>query len=341
VQSRRERWSCSCSFFRSSNRRCIHILAVRLRDDFRKRDPPSSNTPECSNCRSEDVTNYGKRRNKNGTVSRYLCKTCGYRFVDREGFLRRRADPERIALALDLYFRGLSIRKVTDHLDQAHGLKVSSSTVYAWVARYSALAAKWMNGLQARTGERWHVDETVISVDGKPQYLWNVIDAKTRFLIATHVSRLRGLVDTRIPLRRAKAATPDRPMEVYTDGMPSYSKSIGRELAYRAKTGLVNPHVRVRSIRAKKSNNLVERLHGTEKARIKVMRGFNGKKTAATLMEGLRVHYNMVQPHQALGTTPAIAAGIPDPGGFRWKEVLKQATRKVPSGEVELVFVVG
>jgi transposase-like protein len=224
-----------------------------------------------------------------------------------------------------------------------HGLKVSPSTVYEWIKRYSSIAARWMNVLQARTGERWHMDETVINAGGEPMYLWNVLDADTRFLIATHVSRLRGITDARIPLKRAKGATPDRPMEVFTDGMLSYPKAVGRELSYRIYSGPVNPHVRVRSIRAKKSNNLIERLHGTEKDRICTMRGFDGKGTAAALMEGFRVHYNMVRTHEALKTTPAVAAGLPDLQGFRWKEILAQSARHarpVPSGEVELEILV-
>lgn len=40
---------------------------------------------------------------------------------------------------------------------------------------------------------------------------------------------------------------------------------------------------------------------------------------------GLRVHYNLVQEHQALGMTPGEAAGIPLGDGFRWKAILKEA----------------
>lgn len=340
VQSRHDRWSCTCAFFRDSSRRCIHILAVRFQTGLEARSAPETPAAECPNCRSEDVIHFGRRRNKCGVAARYLCKTCGRRFVDREGFLRRRTDPERIALALDLYFRGLSLRKVAEHFDQVSNLKMSPSTIYAWVVRYSALAAQWMDSLQPRTGERWHVDETVISVNGKPQYLWNVLDADSRFLMATHVSRLRGLSDTRVTLRRAKAVTPDRPMEVFTDGMRSYPKAVSRELSYRAASGLISPHVRVPSIRSRKSNNLIERLHGTEKARIRPMRGFSARRTAARLMEGFRVHYNLVQKHAALGKTPGSAAGLPDLGGFRWKEIISQAAKKRPRKEVELVLVV-
>ena len=243
-------------------------------------------------------------------------------------------------MALDLYFRGLSLRKVSDHLKQAYGIAIAPATIYSWLARFAPKAARWMDSLGARTGEQWHLDETVVTTEGSPRWVWNVIDAQTRFLVATHVTKLRRVRDARVTIRRAKAATPDRPLAVFTDGMPAYRKAIGRELAFRSDADVVNPHVRVPSIRAKKSNNLVERLNGTEKERIKVMRGFHGSKGTKLLMEGLRVHYNMVRPHEALGTTPAVAAGLTDPGGFRWNQIIKQFAQAVPRGQAEIVFVV-
>jgi hypothetical protein len=51
------------------------------------------------------------------------------RFTGTDGFQKRRADPEKIALALDLYFRGLSLRKVVDHFRQVHRLRLSPMTV--------------------------------------------------------------------------------------------------------------------------------------------------------------------------------------------------------------------
>jgi transposase-like protein len=243
-------------------------------------------------------------------------------------------------LALDLYFRGLSLRKVADHLRQAYGLSIAPMTIYGWIARYAPRAASWMDSQGARTGEQWHVDETVVTHNGQPRWVWNVEDATTRFLMATHVTKLRRVRDARVVLRRAKAATPDRPLAILTDGLPAYRKSIGRELAFRSGSEVVSPHVRVPSIRAKRSNNLVERLNGTEKERVKVMRGFHGKKGPKLLVEGFRVHYNMVRNHTALGTTPAVAAGLADPGKFRWKEIVNQAGRDIPRGQAEIVFVV-
>ena len=339
VHVRRERWTCTCAFHRGTGRWCIHIHAVRFRDGLREQDGAGTSGRECPTCASVETIHFGKRRTQTAVVSRFLCRRCGHRFTGREGFLRRRSDPRTIAIAVDLYFRGLSVRQVADHLGQAHGLAVAPSTVYAWVAEGSRRAARWMDSLGPRTGEKWHVDETVVFTDGHPQYAWNVLDADSRYLLATQVSHLRRLVDARRLIRRAKTVTPDRPLEVFTDGMRSYRYAIGRELGFRSGSEVVNPHRRVPSIRARLSNNLVERLHGTEKARFKTMRGFDTRRGAKTLLEGFRVHYNLVRAHESLGTTPGEAAGLPDVGGFRWQGILAEATRPAPrrSAEIELI----
>jgi putative transposase len=337
---RKDHWSCSCAFHRQTRRPCIHILAVRYRAKLGEPSGEAVVARECPSCGSAEVIRFGKRHNRNGTVDRYRCKACRSRFTYREGALRLRHDPRTVGLALDLYFRGLSLRKVSDHLRQAHGLSIAPGTIYGWIAEHAPKAAKWMDSQGARTGEQWHVDETVVSSNGEPRWIWNVEDASTRFLMATHVTKLRRVRDARVVLRRAKGATPDRPLAVLTDGLPAYRKSIGRELAFRSGSQVVSPHVRVPSIRAKRSNNLVERLHGTEKERVKVMRGFHGERGAKVLAEGFRVHYNMVREHEALGTTPGVAASLPDPGGFRWKRIVEHSSKVVPRGQVELTFVI-
>ena len=157
------------------------------------------------------------------------------------------------------------------------------------------------------------------------------MDSETRMLLATHISRGRSLAETRAPFRKAKAVTETRPTEVYSDGMMSYPKAIRRELGTRTK----NPHVLVESIRAETNNNKIERLHGSEKSRTKVMRAFDRETGAAALMDGWRVHYDMVRTHQTLGKTPAEAADIPPLVGFKWHELLKLAsTRKYTARNV-------
>jgi len=341
VSVRRDRWTCECAHFPEAGRHCIHILAVRFQNDLRATlgTSPMPERPTCDRCSSGNVVQNGRRHNRSGALARYLCRTCGRRFTGNDGYRKRRANPEKIALALDLYFRGLSLRKVADHFRQVYALRVSPMTVYRWVAQYSALAAKWMDAKGVRVGERWHVDETVVNVDGEPRYLWNVMDAQTRFLLATHISRTRSLGDTRRPLQKAKRATADRPAEVLTDGMMAYPLAVSKEFGKMGgPKGYTNPHRRVPSIRAAESNNRIERLHGTEKERTKVMRAFDTDEGAAMIAEGFRVHYNLVKPHMGIGgATPGDAAGVALPDGFRWKAILDAAiTREVTaSGESE------
>lgn len=332
------KWRCDCAFYSATGMACVHIFAIRFKNGLDASVPPASasSMPRCNSCGSPEVTKDGVRHNKSGDVPTYRCKGCAKRFVGREGFYKRRADPTNIARALDLYFRGLSIRKVREHLEQVERLRVSHMTIYRWVAHYSRLAAEWMDAQGARTSDRWHIDETVVNVNGAQEYLWNVLDHESRFLLATHVSRNRSLANTRAPIHKAKGATPDRPVDVLTDGMNAYPLAISKELGRKAtafddpkfvRGGLFNPHKRVPSIRAKESNNRIERFHGTEKERFKVMRAFDGEPGTATLAEGFRVHYNLVRDHQALGMTPGEAVGIPVGDGFRWKRILEEATR--------------
>jgi transposase-like protein len=202
-------------------------------------------------------------------------------------------------------------------------------TVYRWIEQYSRLASEWMNNQQVHTGERWHIDETITNVNGEHRFLWNILDNETRFLLATHVSNNRSVLNTRMPMKKAKQQTNDRPTEVFTDGMVSYSTAVIKELGKRGipgQKGFWSPHVRVPSIRARESNNIIERLHGSEKERIKVMRGFDTDSGCSMIMEGFRVHYNLIRDHQTLGVTPGEVAGLPKIDGFRWLEILKKAT---------------
>ena len=294
VEQSENTYVCTCDHFQTTHRECIHILAVKFQNDLKNnKDTILTDTIKCDNCGSTNTVKNGVRKNKSGIINRYKCNDCGYRFTDNNGFKKRRNEPEKIALALDLYFRGLSIRKVAEHFKQVYNLQVSHMTIYRWVTHYSRLASEWMDNQQVPTGDRWHIDETIIKVDGQHRYLWNVLDSESRFLLATHVSKDRNRSNTRKPIQKAKQATPDRPLEVFTDGMKTYSQAIMRELGQRGTYGIRgfwSPHYRVPSIRAPISNNRVERFHGTEKERIKVMRGFDQDVGSADIMEGFRVH---------------------------------------------------
>ena len=64
-------------------------------------------------------------------------------------------------------------------------------------------------------------------------------------------------------------------------------------------------------IRARETNNVVERLHGTLKDRLKPLRCFESEETAKIWLDCWFVHYNLLRPHLSLkGKMPAEACGI-------------------------------
>ena len=80
-------------------------------------------------------------------------------------------------------------------------------------------------------------------------------------------------------------------------------------------------------IRARETNNIVERLHGTLKDRTRCMRGLHSYESTKLLLEGWTVHYNCVRPHQTLGgKTPAQAARMNVPNN--WKGLIDEATKQ-------------
>lgn len=118
------------------------------------------------------------------------------------------------------------------------------------------------------------------------------------------------------------------PRKVIIDKLADYLDGI--ELAFGADT----KHVQSKPFTVENSTNLIERFHGTLKARTKVMRGLKRVDTAKLFAEGWLVHYNFFRPHEALkNKTPAEVAGIKFP--FRnWKDIVRDPKLVVRPVEV-------
>ena len=77
------------------------------------------------------------RHNKSGKVQRYYHRNCGGSFTLKEdAFHKMKNRPQIIALCLDLCFKGLSLRKIPDHLTQFYGIEASHMTIYRWIRKY-------------------------------------------------------------------------------------------------------------------------------------------------------------------------------------------------------------
>ena len=130
------------------------------------------------------------------------------------------------------------------------------------------------------------------------------------------------------PLHDAKGRATKRPDSIVTDGLQGYRKAI-RDEFFDNTARIINPHVRLKDFETKPNNNIVERLNGTFRERLKVMRGLSTNDGADEFMEGMRVYYNYIRPHQALNNyTPAHFSNIYlDLGDKKWENLLMQSVK--------------
>ena len=278
---------------------------------------------QCKYCQSEHIIKYGKYKD----VQYYFCKSCNRKFASTDTIPKMQYSTSKIADSLNMYYEGLSLQEIRRNLIQQHNDYISDVTALNWVKRFSKLAIMEAGKYKPEVGSVWVADETVIDIDGKNIWFWDIIDTKTRFLIASHMSFTRTAKDAQSLMKQAYDRTGKIPRVIYTDKLRAYLDGI--ELTFGADT----THKQGSPFDVETNTNLIERFHGTIKSRTKVMRGLHTVESARLFMDGWLVHYNFFRPHMSLkDRTPAQVAGISFP--FRnWKDITEQPyerTSRIP-----------
>ena len=283
----------------------------------------------CKFCGSENYIKYGKKSGKQF----YKCKDCNRGFVDNLYFEGMKGSPKIICVTLDLYFKGVSLRDIADHLKQCHDLKVHFTTLYHWIKRYIEILDNYVSQFEPKLGNVWHADEMMVNIKGDWFYLWNVMDEFTRFHLASVVSKERKIMDARRAFQKAKKTSHNgKPRCIVTDGLQSYHKAINKEFGTARRETIHIPNVGVRgkqkkTMVAKFDNNLIERLQGTVRDRNKTQRGLKSENT--TFVKGHQLYYNFIRSHDSLnGYTPAHFANIYlNLGDKKWEKLLSQSMK--------------
>lgn len=315
---------CDCPDNKEGNL-CKHILFLKtffaLQFKAKEIKETVSVSKPCPFCESHNLQKFGTRKTTLGKKQRWLCLDCNKRFVN-EPVSRIKGNTECVIMAMDMYMKGMSYRNIADSLRQFFGLKVTHVTVINWVNEYMARINKYVDTLKPQVSDLWNADEQFIKVKGKEQYVWNVLDNETRFLLASNQSATRSYNDARQTFQMAKEIAGKKAGTVVTDGSFNYSKAVKKEFATYQNP---NPHYRYVSLREKDSNNnVIERFHGSFRQRDKVMRGF--KTNQKQYAENFRTYYNFVREHQELKMTPAQRANIAVKS--EWKGLLEKATTR-------------
>lgn len=253
----------------------------------------------CKYCGSRNVVKNGKK----GQTQLYLCRDCGHAFIDNDALPGMRFPSGQIAAAISMFYDGLSIDAIRRQLQSMYNVYPSDSTVYEWIIKFTRAAVEEAVISDIKVGDTWVADETVLKMDeGKDVWFWDIIDDKTRFLLASYLSLNRTTASAKVLMEKAAERAGRYPKIVITDKLAAYLDGI--EQSFGAET----KHIRSKGFKVEPNTNLIERFHGTLKARTKVMRGMRNKETAKLITDGWLVHYNFFRPHEALNNKPPAEA---------------------------------
>jgi transposase-like protein/transcription elongation factor Elf1 len=267
----------------------------------------------CPRCGSLDVMKYGMR---NG-IQDYICRNCNRKFNAKEAPFHMWTPAEQIGASLNMFYDGMSPAKIARHLSENYHNPVNASTVYRWIIRYTSKAIDLLTPLTPSVCGVWVVDETVIKVGGSNVWYWDILCERSRFLLASHLSKTRTILDVSTVMHRAWKRAGRAPAFIVSDSLGVYPDGIERVFGSEAK------HIQAIGFDEEINNNIIERFQGTVKDRYKVMRGFKTPKTAKLILDGFGTHYNFFRPHMSLhDRTPSEVVKIKSPV-HNWTELVK------------------
>ncbi len=258
--------------------------------------------PCCKSCGATHVVKYGTYK----SVQVYRCKRCGKKFRATDAMPGRRAPPQIVGAALSLFYDcGQPLGEIRRNLERDCGVYPSTATIYEWVLDYTRLAKHYLSDLPATTGTTWVASEVVLLMEDRPYSLWDVMDARSRFMLASCLSPTNTAIDPDAALRKALLVSGQPPKRIITDQIGLLGDAIGRlDMNGSGRVTAVPPLGRAHL-------SLFERLHQPVLQRQKLLRRLRHADVTTLVIDGYALAHNHFWPQSALGGhTPAIAAGI-------------------------------
>ena len=188
---------------------------------------------------------------------------------------------EIISHAVWLYHRfSLSFRDVEELLF-ARGIVVTYETVRQWCRKFGQAYANQLRRRRARPGDKWHLDEVFLKINGKTHYLWRAVDQDGNVLDILVQSRRNKAAAKKFFRKLLKGCT-YVPRVMITDKLGSYGAA-QRE---------VLPSVEHRQSRY--LNNRAENSHQPTRKRERIMQRFKSAGHAQRFLSAfgpIREHF--------------------------------------------------
>ena len=194
-------------------------------------------------------------------------------------FARHQFPPEVIRHAVWLYLRfSLSYRDVEELLAE-RGIDTSYESVRRWVDKFGPAFARNLRRLRPRPSGTWHLDEMVISIQGRRHYLWRAVDDEGEVLDMLVQPRRDKAAALKL-MRRLIKKQGFVPAVIVTDKLRSYAAAFqDLNLSARHEQGL-------------RANNRAENSHRPVRRRERKMQGFKSAGSAQRFLSSYSALYN-------------------------------------------------
>ena len=189
-------------------------------------------------------------------------------------YRRHRFPAEVTGYAVWLYFRfPLSLRMVEEML-AARGIGVSHESVRHWAEKFGREFSNRIRRCAPPRGDKWHMDEVVVTIRGKKHWLWRAVD-QNGFVLDVLVQSRRDRTAARRLMRKLLRMSAAAPRVMVTDKLKSYG-------AARTDMGLRFEHRQHKGL-----NNRAENSHLPTRRRERLMKRF---KSPRQVQKFLSIH---------------------------------------------------
>jgi len=199
-------------------------------------------------------------------------------------YRRHRFPSEVISHCVWLYFRfSISYRDVEEMM-AVRGLTLTYETIRHWCLKFGQTYANGLRRRSARPGDRWHLDEVFLRINGRVHYLWRAVDQDgdvLDILVQSHRDKKAAKKFFRKLLKTLRYV----PRALITDKLRSYSA---------AKAELLPG---VEHLAQKYQNNRAENSHQPTRLREKVMRRFKSAGYAQRFLSA----FGIINSHFRVG----------------------------------------
>ncbi len=157
-------------------------------------------------------------------------------------YRRHRFPVEIISHAVWLYYRFLLSYRDVEEVLAERGIAVSYETIRQWCRKFGPAFAERLRRRRPRPGDKWHLDEVVLKINGTRHSLWRAVDQQG-IVLDILVQQRRNLEAAETFLRRLLDGQGYEPRVVITDKLASYPPAMRRVLPgveHRRHKGLNN-----------------------------------------------------------------------------------------------------